>query len=165
MARKINNAKWFAKHMHENSCRWSSNRMYSCEAVTMIVRKIFIIYIFSNEKKKNELSICILFWFNQVFRTFSFTEKGIAIQINGENSSREQTLCFCSKQKASYMKNECPWLPITWNVENNFLILACIHTTETEAIKSYIIIPASARARLAHDITTGRSPATTFLSQ
>ena len=35
-----------------------------------------------------------------------------------------------------------------------------IHTTETEATISYIIIPASARARLAHDMTTGRSPAT-----
>lgn len=35
-----------------------------------------------------------------------------------------------------------------------------IHTTETEATRSYIIIPASARARLAHDMTTGRSPAT-----
>lgn len=34
-----------------------------------------------------------------------------------------------------------------------------MHTTETEATKSYIIIPASARAILAHVITTGRSPA------
>lgn len=34
------------------------------------------------------------------------------------------------------------------------------HTTETDATRSYIIIPASAKARLAHDITTGRSPST-----
>lgn len=33
------------------------------------------------------------------------------------------------------------------------------HTTETEETRSYIIIPASAKARLAHDIITGRSPA------
>lgn len=38
-----------------------------------------------------------------------------------------------------------------------------IHTTETEATRSYIIIPASARARLAHDMTTGRSPATSSI--
>lgn len=36
-----------------------------------------------------------------------------------------------------------------------------VHTTETEATKSYNIIPASANARLAHDITTARSPAIT----
>ena len=35
----------------------------------------------------------------------------------------------------------------------------CIYTTETPATRSYIIIPASARARLAQDTTTGRSPA------
>ncbi|TQD68577.1 hypothetical protein C1H46_045890 [Malus baccata] len=35
-----------------------------------------------------------------------------------------------------------------------------MHTTETEATRSYIIIPASARARLAHDMITGKSPAT-----
>ena len=35
-----------------------------------------------------------------------------------------------------------------------------MHTTEAEARRSYIIIPASARATLAHEITTGRSPAT-----
>jgi hypothetical protein len=34
-------------------------------------------------------------------------------------------------------------------------------TTETPATRSYIIIPASAKARLAQDITTGRSPAKT----
>ena len=33
-----------------------------------------------------------------------------------------------------------------------------MHTKETEATRSCIKIPASARARLAHDITTGRSP-------
>lgn len=37
--------------------------------------------------------------------------------------------------------------------------LCQMHTTDTEATRSYIIIPASARATLAHDITTGRSPA------
>jgi hypothetical protein len=36
-----------------------------------------------------------------------------------------------------------------------------MHTTETPATRSYIIIPASAKARLAQDITTGRSPAKT----
>ena len=34
-----------------------------------------------------------------------------------------------------------------------------MHTKETEATRSCIKIPASARARLAHDIMTGRSPA------
>jgi hypothetical protein len=38
--------------------------------------------------------------------------------------------------------------------------LGKIHTTETEATRSYIRIPASAKARLAHDMTTGRSPVT-----
>lgn len=33
-----------------------------------------------------------------------------------------------------------------------------MHTIETEATMSYNLIPASDRARLAHDITTGRSP-------
>lgn len=37
-----------------------------------------------------------------------------------------------------------------------------IHTTETAATRSYISIPASAKARLATDMTTGRSPATSF---
>ena len=34
-----------------------------------------------------------------------------------------------------------------------------MHTRETAATKSYIKIPASARARLAHDTMTGSSPA------
>lgn len=34
-----------------------------------------------------------------------------------------------------------------------------MHTTETEVIKSYSKIPASARARLAQEMTTERSPA------
>ena len=32
------------------------------------------------------------------------------------------------------------------------------HTTDTDVTRSYIIIPASASARLAHDIMMGRSP-------
>ena len=35
---------------------------------------------------------------------------------------------------------------------------AQMHTRETAVTRSYIMIPASARARLAHDIITGRSP-------
>lgn len=38
-------------------------------------------------------------------------------------------------------------------------ILCRMHTTETPATRSNIIIPASAKARLAQDITTGISPA------
>jgi len=32
------------------------------------------------------------------------------------------------------------------------------HTTDTDVTRSYIMIPASASARLAHDIMMGRSP-------
>lgn len=36
-----------------------------------------------------------------------------------------------------------------------------IHTTETDVTRSNIIIPASAKARLAQDMMTGRSPIST----
>lgn len=51
------------------------------------------------------------------------------------------------------------FIPCSTRSKNIGKCLAGMPTKETEVTRSYIKIPASARARLAHDITTGRSPA------
>lgn len=66
-----------------------------------------------------------------------------------------------AKSEIRREKENQRWYYIIVNQAQNTEKYKCkIHTTETEATRSYIIIPASARARLAHDMTTGRSPAT-----
>lgn len=47
---------------------------------------------------------------------------------------------------------------LNYPLKNVRKCLGEMHTKETEATRSCIKIPASARARLAQDITTGRSP-------